>query len=128
MTTEQKKVLAIDFATALKAHNTELLQSFVTDDVVWSLPGTSLMSGEVHGVDGILMRAEIIDAFDVNVQVEHVVVGYKDVGFLLHNTGRKDGKLLDAYLTTILTLRGNNIQRLDRLLSDVPMLNAYFVK
>ena len=35
------------------------------------------MSGEVHGVDGILMRAEILDAFEVNVNVEHVVVGYK---------------------------------------------------
>jgi uncharacterized protein len=128
MTTEQKRELAIDFATALKARNTELLQSFVTEDVVWSLPGTSLMSGEVHGVDGILMRAEILDAFEVNVQIEHVVVGYKDVGFLLHNTGRKDGKLLDEYLTTILTLRGNKIQRLDTLISDVPMLNEYFVK
>ncbi|WP_158790314.1 nuclear transport factor 2 family protein [Granulicella sp. L60] len=128
MTTEQKRELAIDFATALKARNTELLQSFVTEDVVWSLPGTSLMSGEVHGVDGILMRAEILDAFEVNVQIEHIVVGYKDVGFLLHNTGRKDGRLLDEHLTTILTLRGNKIQRLDTLLSDVPMLNAYFVK
>jgi ketosteroid isomerase-like protein len=128
MTTEQKRELAIDFATALKTRNTELLQSFVTEDVVWSLPGTSLMSGEVHGVDGILMRAEILDAFEVNVQIEHIVVGYKDVGFLLHNTGRKDGKLLDEYLTTILTLRGNKIQRLDTLISDVPMLNEYFVK
>jgi hypothetical protein len=82
----------------------------------------------VHGVDGILMRAEILDAFEVNVQIEHIVVGYKDVGFLLHNTGRKDGKLLDEHLTTILTLRSNKIQRLDTLLSDVPMLNAYFVK
>jgi hypothetical protein len=128
MTTEQKRELAIDFATALKARNTELLQSFVTEDVVWSLPGTSLMSGEVQGVDGILMRAEILDAFEVNVQIERIVVGYKDVGFLLHNTGRKDGKLLDEYLTTILTLRGNKIQRLDTLISDVPMLNEYFVK
>lgn len=128
MTTEQKRELAIDFATALKARNTELLLSFVTEDVVWSLPGTSLMSGEVHGVDGILMRAEILDAFEVNVQIEHIVVGYNDVGFLLHNTGRKDGRLLDEYLTTILTLDGNKIRRLDTLLSDVPMLNAYFVK
>ena len=128
MTIEQKETLAIDFATALMARNTELIQSFVTDDVVWSLPGTSLMSGEVHGVDGILMRAEILDAFEVNVQVEHVVVGYKNVGFLLHNTGNKDGKLLDEYLITILTLRGNKIRRLDTLLSDVQMLNAYFLK
>jgi ketosteroid isomerase-like protein len=127
MTDEQKKALAIDFAMAVKNRNSETLQSLVTDDVIWSLPGTSLMSGEVHGVDGILMRAEVLDAFEVNVQVEHVVVGYEDVGLLLHNTGSKGGKVLDEHLTTIFTLRGHKIHRMKTLISDVPMLNAYFV-
>jgi uncharacterized protein len=127
MTDEQKKTLAIDFATAVRTRNLGTLQSLVTDDVVWSLPGTSLMSGEVHGVDGIFMRVEVLDAFEVNVQVEHVVVGYKDVGLLLHNTGRKGGRTLDEHLTTIFILRGNKIHRMETLISDVPMLNAYFV-
>ena len=127
MTDEQKKALAIDFAMAVKARNSETLQSLVMDDVIWSLPGTSLMSGEVHGVDGILMRAEILDAFEVNVKVEHVVVGYKNIGLLLHNTGSKGGKILDEHLTTILILREKKIHRMETLISDVPMLNAYFV-
>ncbi len=127
MTDEQKKALAIDFAMAVKTCNSETLQSLVMDDVIWSLPGTSLMSGEVHGVDGILMRAEILDAFEVNVKVEHVVVGYKNIGLLLHNTGSKGGNVLDEHLTTIFILRGHKIHRMETLLSDVPMLNAYFV-
>jgi uncharacterized protein len=127
MNDEQKKALAVNFATAVKSRNPQLLQSLVTDDVTWSLPGTSLMSGEVHGVDGILMRAEILDAFEVNVQIEHVILGYKDVGFHLHNTGHKGDKILDEHLTTILILDGNRIRRLETLISDVPMLNAYFV-
>jgi ketosteroid isomerase-like protein len=127
MTDEQKKALAIDFAMAVKTRNSETLQSLVMDDVIWSLPGTSLMSGEVHGVDGILMRAEIVDAFEVNVKVEHVVVGYKNIGVLLHNTGSKGGKILDEHLTTIFILRGNKIHRMETLISDVPMLDAYFI-
>lgn len=127
MTDEQKKALAIDFAMAVKTRNSETLQSLVMDDVIWSLPGTSLMSGEVHGVDGILMRAEILDAFEVNVNVEHVVVGYKNIGLLLHNTGSKGGKVLDEHLTTIFILLGNKIHRMETLISDVPMLDAYFV-
>ena len=127
MTDEQKKALAIDFATAVRTRDQEMLQSLVTDDVLWSLPGTSLMSGEVQGVDGILMRAEILAVFKVNVQVKHVVVGYKDVGLLLHNTGRKGEKVLDEHLTTILVLSGTKICHLETLISDVPMLNAYFV-
>lgn len=126
MTDEQKRELAIDFAMAVKTRSLETLQSLVTDDVIWSLPGSSLMSGEVSGADGILMRAEILDAFEVNVQVEHVVVGYKDVGLLMHNTGRKGNKVLDEHLTTIFVLRGNKIHRLETLISDVQMLNAYF--
>ena len=126
MTDEQKKALAIDFAMAVKTRNSETLQSLVMDDVIWSLPGTSLLSGEVHGVDGILMRAEILDAFEVNVKVEHVVVGYKNIGLLLHNTGSKGGKILDEHLTTIFILREKKIHRMETLISDVPMLNAYF--
>jgi uncharacterized protein len=127
MTDEQKKALAIDFAMAVRTRNSETLQSLVTDDVIWSLPGTSLMSGEVYGVDGILMRAEVLNAFEVNVQVEYVVVGHNHVGLLLHNTGRKGGRVLDEHLTAIFILRGNKIHRMETLISDVPMLNAYFV-
>jgi uncharacterized protein len=127
MNDEQKKALAVNFARSVKSRNPQLLQSLVTDNVTWSLPGTSLMSGEVHGIDGILMRAEILEAFEVNVQVEHVVLGHKDVGFLLHNTGHKGDKILDEHLTTILILHDNRIRRLETLVSDVPMLNAYFV-
>ena len=127
MTDEQMKVMAINFATAVKNRSSEMLQSLVTDDVIWSLPGTSLMSGEVHGVDGIFMRAEVLDAFEVNVQVEYVLVGQNHVGLLLHNTGCKGGRVLDEHLTTIFILRGNKIHRMETLISDVPMLDAYFV-
>jgi hypothetical protein len=37
-----------------------------------SLPEKSLMSGEAHGVEAILKRAEILDRYGVKVEIEHV--------------------------------------------------------
>ena len=46
----------------------------------------------------------------------------------LRNTGRLDGKVLDEHLTTVIHLDGDKIHRLDTFISDIAMLNAYFVE
>ncbi len=46
------------------------------------------MSGEAHGVEAILKRAEIMHRHGVKVGIEHVVYGFKDVAQLLYNTGK----------------------------------------
>jgi hypothetical protein len=45
----------------------------------------------------------------------------------LHNTGTIDGRVLDEHLTTVLHLQGDKVHRLETYISDVPMLNAYFI-
>jgi ketosteroid isomerase-like protein len=104
-----------------------LLRTILTDDVVWSLPGTSLMSGEAHGVDAILKRSEILRGFNVKIEIQHVVFGLNDVALLLHNTGREGDAVLDEYLATVCRLDGDKIRRLDTFISDVAMLDAFFV-
>jgi hypothetical protein len=42
---------------------------------------------------------------------------------MLHNTGQYGDKILDEYLTSILSLRAEKIQRIDTYISDVPMLD-----
>jgi hypothetical protein len=98
----------------------------MTDDVVWTLPGTSLVSGIAKGVDGILKRARAIVNHGANVEIQHVVLGYEGVALLLHNTGSRNGRILDEYLTTVCTLRDGKIARLDTYISDIPMVDAYF--
>jgi hypothetical protein len=86
------------------------------------------MSGEAHGVDGILLRSDIPRRQGVKVEVLHVVYGFRDVAVQLHNTGTRGDTVLDEYLTAVGTLRENKVQRLRTfILSDVPMLNAFFV-
>ncbi len=85
------------------------------------------MPGEALGVDAILRRAEILHEYKVNVAVQHVVFGFRDLALLLDNTGHSGEKFLDEHLTTVCLLREDKIYRLDTYISDVEMLNAFFV-
>jgi hypothetical protein len=128
MTEAEKKELAEKFIAGLIHHDDKLLNSILTDDVVWGLPGESPMSGEAHGVAAILKRAETRGGYGVKIEIENVVYRYQDVALHLHNTGKRGDVVLDEHLTTLCRLRGNKIYRLETLISDVPMLNAFFVR
>lgn len=127
MTEAEKKEITQKFYVALGARDIDLLKAVLTDDIIWSLPGESLMSGEAHGVEAILKRAEILNRYGVKVGIEHVVYGFKDVALHLHNTGKQGDRILDEHLTNVYVLRGNKICRIDTFISDVGMLNAFFV-
>lgn len=126
MTDEDRIQPATSFIVALRAGDANGFRAIMTDDVVWTLPGTSLVSGIAKGVDGILKRARTIVDYGANVEIQHVVVGYEGVALLLHNTGKGNGRILDEYLTTVCTLREGKITRLDTYISDIAMVNAYF--
>ena len=127
MTESEKKEIALKFINALGSRDGNLLRSIMTDDVVWSLPGKSPMSGEALGVDAILKRSETLHRYGVKIEIEHVVYGFQDVALHLHNTGKQGIKVLDEHLTTVCRLRENKIHRLDTFISDVGMLNRFFV-
>ena len=127
MTDNAKKNVAEAFIAALRAGNKSALQAIMIDDIAWSLPGSSTMSGEACGVDAILKRSEILRRYGVRIEIEHVVYVFRDVALHLHNTGKRDGRILDEHLTTVCHLDGNKIRRLDTFISDVEMLNAFFV-
>jgi ketosteroid isomerase-like protein len=123
----EKTALATAFIEALRSLDAQGFQKIMTDDVFWTLPGSSLVSGVAHGVEGILKRAKAIVERGVTLEIMHVVSGYEGVALLLHNTGKWNGKVLDEYLTTVCTLRDDKIARLDTYISDIPMVNDYFV-
>ena len=122
----EKQALATSFIEGLRSLDEKGFQKIMTDDVVWTLPGSSLVSGVAHGVAGILKRAQAIVDRNVTLEIMHVVLGHEGVALLLHNTGTCKGMVLDEYLTTVCTLRDGKIARLDTYISDIPMVNAYF--
>jgi ketosteroid isomerase-like protein len=126
MTDQERKQLATSFIDARRAGDANGFRAIMTDDVFWTLPGKSLVSGVAKGVEGILKRARTIVDYGATVNIAHVVLGYEGAALLLHNTGKRNGQILDEYLTTVLTLRDGKIARLDTYISDIDMVNAYF--
>lgn len=128
MTELDMKELANAFTRAIRTQDLDLLNSITTNDVVWSLPGSNAISGNARGSAAILRRSRLLADYGVNIAIEHFVYGMTGFGLLLHNTGRRLGRVLDEYLTTVIQPRGDLIATLDTYVSDVTMLDDYFAK
>jgi len=126
MTQEEKLQLAMKFLSVLSAPNEEVVKSVVVDDMLWTFPGSSIISGEAHGVSGVMKRAKTIASYGVHVELGRPVYGHSGVAVFLHNTGSKNGHVLDEHLAAVFSFRGDKIERLDTFLSDVPMVKAFF--
>lgn len=126
MTDEDKQQLARTFLSVLGNPNEDVLRSVVADDVVWSFPGAASISGEAHGVAGVMKRAKEIAAHGVHVEIIRTVYGFSGVAMILHNTGARERRVLDEHLAAVFAFRDGRIARLDTYLSDVAMMNAFF--
>jgi ketosteroid isomerase-like protein len=126
MTNDEKLQLAKKFLSVLSTPNETVVKSVSVEDIVWTFPGTSPISGEARGASGVMARATVIAANRVKVEVIRPVYGHQGVAVILHNTGSKDGRVLDEHLAAVFSFRGDKIERLDTFLSDVPMAEAFF--
>ena len=128
MTTEEHKTeIAQKFLTGLRNRDWELLKSIMTEDIVWSLPGSSLISGEAHGVDAGIQRSQLIVSYGLTFTLKHILFGQHGVALSLNNTARRGDLQLDQHLATVLSLREGKVCAIATYLSDVEMLNAFFV-
>ena|ERR1035437_136095 len=123
----EKKELAEKFLSALGDRDWDMLRSIMTEDIVWSLPGESLISGEACGVNAVLQRAQTIVSFDLTITLKHILIGQSGMALSLNNTAKRGTLNLDEHLATVCSLRDGKISRIDTYLSDVDMLNAFFV-
>jgi uncharacterized protein len=128
MTAENKEQLARTFLSVLSHPDPEVIKKTTVDDVIWSFPGASPISGEAHGVDGIMKRARTIASYGVKVEFIRAVFSLSSVAIFLHNTGNKNGHVLDEQVAAVFTLRGDKISRLDTFLSDVGMAERFFAQ
>jgi uncharacterized protein len=126
MTFDDKQALARQFLSVLGRPDAGVVKSVAVDDVIWSFPGKSRISGEAHGVAGIMERAQVIASYSVKVEIIRPVFGFTGLAMLLHNTGEANGRVLDEQLAAVFTFRGDKIARLDTYLSDVAMMEDFF--
>jgi uncharacterized protein len=121
-----KQEIGEKFLIALRTHDWDLMRTIMAPDVVWSLPGSSRISGEAHGVDVVIARCQLITSYGLNFCLKHALYGQFGFALSLHNTAKRGDLVLDEHLATVCSLREDKIRRIDTYLSDVPMANAFF--
>ena len=127
MTTDSEKIeIAKKFLTGLRTANRSLHESIMAENVVWSMPGDSLISGDARGIEAVHQRALAIVGRGMRFELKHILIGRHGVAAYLHNTAEHDGKMFDMYLTTVMTIREQTITALDTFMADIAMLNAFF--
>jgi ketosteroid isomerase-like protein len=126
MTSDEQQRLARTFLSVLRSPDADVIRQVAIDDIIWSFPGSSAISGVTQGVDGVMRRARTIAGYGVNVEIGGAVFGHAGVALFLHNTAARDGCELDEHLAAVFTFSGDRIARLDTYLSDVPMLESFF--
>jgi len=123
----KKSEIANQFLTGLRTRDWDLLKSIMADDVIWNLPGNSLISGEAQGVDAVIRRAQLIVSYGLTFTLEHILIGRHGVALSLNNTARRGDLVLDEHLATVMSIRDGKVFAIDTYLSDIDMLNAFFV-
>src|SRR3979409_1731678 len=116
-----KQEIAEKFLNALRSHNWELMRTVMAPDIVWSLPGSSRISGEAQGVDAVIARCQIITSYGLNFALKHVLYGQFGFALSLNNAAKRGDLVLDEHLATVGSLLEERISRIDTYLSDVPM-------
>ena len=123
-----KQKIGENFLYALRFHNWELMRTIMAPDIVWSLPGSSRISGEAHGVDAVIARCQLITSYGLNFALKHVLYGQFGFALSLNNTAKRDDLVLDEHLATVCSLREKKKSRIDTYLSNVPMADAFFAE
>lgn len=127
MTETEKTAIAQQFLTGLRTRDWEMLRAAMTEDIVWTLPGKSLISGKAEGVDAVIRRSQTIVSYGLTFTLKHILIGQFGMALSLNNTARRGDLVLDEHLATVISLRDGKISAIDSYLSDIDMLNAFFV-
>ena len=123
----EKRVVADKFLTGFCEGEWGLLKSVMAEDIVWSLPGRNLISGEVRGIEAVVQRAQLISSFGLHFRLTHMLIGQHGIALSFNNTAKRGRFFLNEYFSFVCQFRGGKISAIDTFLSNVAMANAFFV-
>lgn len=127
ITDAEKRAVADEFLAGLRTRDWDRLRGVMTEDIVWTMPGSSLISGEAAGVEAVLARSQQIVGYGLDFALNHILIGQSHVALSLHNTATRGDLKLDEYLATVCFLRDGKICAIHTFLSDIDGMNAFFV-
>lgn len=126
LTDLQNKKIAETMLIALKTRDWELFRSIIDPDISWTLPGISIISGEIRGADSIIRRAQQIVSHGVSMELKHILYGQYNFALSIHNQAKKKDVVLDEHLATVCTIRNEKIVMIETFVSDVDGVNDFF--
>lgn len=133
---QNNKDLVLGFISGMAQCNFEQLRAVLSPDVVWTIPGDSVVSGPAHGLPAVIQRCQIIHRYNVRLDLQRVLYSpYDDiVAAVLRNTGvRRTGYQGQAVMkfeedvTQVYQIgEDGKIQSISNFISDIDNLNNYF--
>jgi len=133
---QDKKDLVLGFISAVAQCNRAQLSAVLSPNVVWTIPGQSLVSGPASGIDGILERCLMIRDYNARLDIQRILYGpyYDSISAELRNTGmRKTGYRNSGILNfdehVMMLFHVGNDRKIDSItnfISDLDNLNVYF--
>jgi uncharacterized protein len=110
---------------AVRRQDWDRVAELLAPDVVWTLPGTSWVSGVATGPEAVLARTQAIAGANLTVEPQHLHVGHSSIVATIHNTAAGPVEL-DEWLALVFTTRAGRIATIETHLSDVPMLERFY--
>jgi uncharacterized protein len=126
LTIDQKRALVIQFATAVQAADRAGLEAAANPDITWTVPGASRISGQQHGVDGVLWLAKMFSGFGYQIAVQELTFGVNDIAVEIRGTGNHNGRIIDVAAVNVLKFRDRGVVAVGTHFSDLDSVDAYF--
>jgi uncharacterized protein len=125
-TDQQRQAIVSAFATAFVHDDHAGITANATPDIVWTIPGTSLVSGRMSGVAAVTRLADVLAQYGLDISVQGMTFGSDTVAVKLHDSGEHNGKTLDQDVVNVLTIRDGKVASVSANLSDVSAFDDYF--
>lgn len=125
-TTQQQRAIVAAFASAIVHDDHAGIAEHATDDIAWTIPGSSVVSGRATGIGDITRLADTFAQYGLHISPQGFAFGRDTVAVTLHDTGEHNGKRLDQDVVNVLTIRGDKICEVTAHLTDIDSFDAYF--
>lgn len=129
---EELLAIARKFFDSMTGEEWASIRAMVTDDVVWTMPGTSRISGTVQGKEAVVERVRRVAAAGVRmkkIELLHMLVGQAGVTMFMHNSAQADdGRILEEYLASIYSIQNGKVAVIDTFVTDLEGVNDFFIK
>jgi uncharacterized protein len=124
--TQRQREIVGAFATAIVHDDHAGIAEHATPDIVWTIPGSSVVSGRATGIGDVTRLADTFAQYGLHISPEGFAFGRDTVAVTLHDAGDHNGKRLEQDVVNVLAIRDDKISEVTAHLTDIASFDAYF--